>query len=261
MPLVRRKNIISDAAKNIRRRTEVFDLSLFVIADLHLSLSVNKPMDIFGGWDDYMNRIRTNWQAKVKDGDTVVLPGDFSWATKLEDTLEDFRFLASLPGEKIMLKGNHDYWWSTITKTENFFKANGIERVKLLHNNFYPFGDRGICGTRGWINDNGEPADKKVLMREAVRLELSISAAEKAGYKPLVFLHYPPVYLTGVNEEIMEVLHKHDIKECFYGHIHGKKGHACAVKGEYQGINYHLISSDYLQFVPMDITEFVQSAE
>ena len=138
MPLVRRKNIISDAAKNIRRRTEVFDLSLFVIADLHLSVSVNKPMDIFGGWDDYMNRIRTNWQAKVKDGDTVVLPGDFSWATKLEDTLEDFRFLASLPGEKIMLKGNHDYWWSTITKTENFFKANGIERVKILHNNFYP---------------------------------------------------------------------------------------------------------------------------
>ena len=117
-----------------------FDLSLFVIADLHLSLSINKPMDIFGGWDDYMNRVRTNWQAKVKDGDTVVLPGDFSWATKLEDTLEDFRFLASLPGEKIMLKGNHDYWWSTVTKMENFFEANGIERVKLLHNNFYPFG-------------------------------------------------------------------------------------------------------------------------
>jgi hypothetical protein len=236
-------------------------LSLFVIGDLHLPLGVNKPMDIFGGWDDYVNRLKENWQRKVKPQDTVVIPGDFSWAMGLEESLEDFKFLQSFNGTKIISKGNHDYWWSTAAKMEKFFFENGISSVKILHNNFYPYGGYGICGTRGWINDNGEPADKKVLAREAGRLEMSISAAEKANCKPIVFLHYPPVYLTGVNEEIMRVLHAHGITECFYGHIHGKKGHACAVKGMLDGINYHLISSDFLQFDPMDITEIVQSDE
>lgn len=234
-------------------------MSLFVIADLHLPLSVDKPMDIFGGWDNYVSRLEQNWQRKISPEDTVVMPGDFSWAMGLEESLRDFRFLESLNGTKILSKGNHDYWWSTVGKMEKFFAANGIASVKILHNNFYPYGGYGICGTRGWINDNGEPADKKVLLREAGRLEMSISAAEKAGYKPLVFLHYPPVYLTGVNEEIMNVLHKHNVTECFYGHIHGKKGHACAVKGKLDGINYHLISSDFLQFDPLDITKIVQS--
>ncbi len=236
-------------------------MSLFVIADLHLPLGADKPMDIFVGWDDYVNRLHDNWQARVKPDDVVVMPGDFSWAMGLEQSRPDFEFLQKLNGTKILSKGNHDYWWETAAKMQRFFDSNGYDSVRILHNNFYEYGDIGICGTRGWINDNGEPADKKVLMREAGRLEMSVSAAEKAGKKPVVFLHYPPVYYTGVNEEIMRVLHLHNITECFYGHIHGRKGHSCAVKGMYEGINLHLISSDYLQFAPMDITKIVQNDE
>lgn len=234
-------------------------MSLFAIADLHLSLAADKPMDIFGGWDNYVERLRENWQRKVSPQDFVVMPGDFSWAMDLDGSLEDFKFLESLNGTKIISKGNHDYWWTTVGKMEKFFCTNGISSVRILHNNFYRYENFGICGTRGWINDNGEPADKKVLLREAGRLETSVRAAENAGLEPIVFLHYPPVYLTGVNEEILSVLKRHNIRQCFYGHIHGKKGHACAVKGELDGINYHLISSDFLQFDPLDITEFVQS--
>ncbi|MCD7742648.1 MAG: metallophosphoesterase [Ruminococcus sp.] len=236
-------------------------MSLFVIADLHLSLSVDKPMDIFGGWDNYVNRLEESWQCKVKPEDTVVIPGDFSWAMKLQDALEDFKFLDRLNGKKILSKGNHDYWWSSLQKMTKFFVDNNINSISFLHNNCYQYGNYGICGTRGWISENGETEDKKVLLREAMRLETSITDAEKQGLKPLVFLHYPPIYLSGINEEIMSVLRQHNIKECFYGHIHGKKGHACAFKGNYDGINYHLISSDYLQFVPLDITKFVQSDE
>lgn len=236
-------------------------MALFVIADLHLPLGVNKSMDIFDGWDDYVSRLEYNWQVKVRPEDTVVIPGDLCWAMKLEDALKDFLFLERLNGTKIISKGNHDYWWSTAAKLEKFFSDNGITSVRLLHNNYHAYGSFAICGTRGWISENGEPADQKVLAREAGRLEMSISAAENAGLKPIVFLHYPPIYLTGVNEPIMEVLKKHDITECFYGHIHGKRGHACAVKGSRDGINFHLISGDYLQFVPLDISRFVQSDE
>ncbi|MBP3271239.1 MAG: metallophosphoesterase [Ruminococcus sp.] len=236
-------------------------MSLFVIADLHLPFGVNKSMNIFDGWDNYVERLEYNWQSKVRPADTVVLPGDLCWALKLEESLPDFKFLENLNGTKIISKGNHDLWWSTVSKIERFFENNGISSVKLLHNNYYSYGRYGICGTRGWISENGEPADQKVLAREAGRLETSIKAAEDAGLEPIVFLHYPPIYLTGVNEPIMDVLRSHHIKQCFYGHIHGKKGHSCAFKGVKDDIEYHLVSSDYLQFVPLDITCFVQSDE
>ena len=236
-------------------------MSLFVIADLHLSLTSDHPMDIFPGWENYTERIRDNWLMLVKPEDTVVIPGDISWGMSLDAAKEDLAFITALPGRKIIGKGNHDYWWETVGKMTRFFEANGFDTLSILHNNCYAYENIGICGTRGWISENGEPADEKVLAREAGRLETSLCLAEAEGFRPVVFLHYPPLYVYGVNEPIMEVLRRHDIRECFYGHIHGRKGHACAVRGERDGINYHLVSSDYLQFMPLDISYLVQNAE
>ncbi len=233
-------------------------MSLFVIADLHLSLGVDKPMDIFGGWDDYVSRLEENWQSKVKPEDTVVMPGDLSWGMNFSQSFKDFEFVNSLNGIKIISKGNHDYWWNTKNKMDKFLSENGFDTIKILHNNHYKYGNIGICGTRGWINDNGEPADQKVLAREAGRLSVSIESALKEGLRPVVFLHYPPVFANSCNYDILEVLHKYDIKQCFYGHIHGK-AKSLAINGVRDGIDYRLISSDFLQFDPMDITKIVQS--
>ena len=233
-------------------------MKVYAIADLHLPLGVDKPMDIFGGWDEYVPRLETNWQNKVKPEDTVVLPGDLSWGMNFEQSRKDFEFLNKLNGRKIISKGNHDYWWNTKSKMDKFLSENGFDTIKILHNNHYEYEDIGICGTRGWINDNSEPADAKVLAREAGRLEMSIQSALKAGLKPLVFLHYPPVYYNSRNEEILFVMEKYGIKRCFYGHIHGN-AKRYAVNGEFDGVIYQLISSDFLKFDPLDITKIVQS--
>lgn len=234
-------------------------MALFVMADLHLSLSVDKPMDIFGGWQDYVQKIEYNWQNKVKPEDTVVIPGDISWAMSLEESVKDFEFLDRLNGRKIISKGNHDYWWNTKSKMEKFFEAHGFDTLNILHNNHYEYEGIGICGSRGWINDTGEPADQKVLAREAGRLTASIESALKAGLEPVAFLHYPPIYGTSCNYDMLEVLHKYEIKWCFYGHIHGSKGHEYSINGERDGINYRLISSDFLRFDPLDITQIVKN--
>lgn len=235
-------------------------MSLFVIADLHLPFSANKPMDIFGGWDNYVERLRQNWQSVVQPEDTVVIPGDISWAMGLENSLEDFKFIESLNGKKIISKGNHDYWWTTGSKIKKFFEDNAITSISILHNNFYRYENIGICGTRGWINDGSEPADAKVIKREAGRLERSIESAEKEGLEPIVFLHYPPVFANVTNPDILDVLIKHRIKFCFYGHLHGASC-ALAVNGERYGIDFHLISSDFLQFMPLKIDKIVQTAK
>lgn len=235
-------------------------MSLFVIGDLHLSLRSDKPMDIFSGWDDHVERLRKNWQQRVKPDDTVVIPGDVSWAMSLEGALEDFKFIDSLNGRKIILKGNHDYWWSTKTKADNFFKENGITTINILNNNFYAYDGVGICGTRGWINDGTEPQDLKVILREAQRLERSIQGALEENLKPIVFLHYPPLFNQDRNDAIMEVLLKYGIKLVFYGHLHGH-AHRFAVIGEREGIEFRLISSDFLHFSPYEITDIVKSNE
>ncbi|MCL2055075.1 MAG: metallophosphoesterase [Oscillospiraceae bacterium] len=226
---------------------------LFVIADLHLSLSVNKPMDIFGGWDDYMERLKKSWKEKVSSEDTVVIPGDISWAMNFEQARADFELLNQLPGLKIILKGNHDYWWSTVSKINKFLAENGFNSIKILHNNHYAYGEYGICGTRGWINETEEPADAKVLAREVGRLEASVSSAVKKGLTPIVFLHYPPAYGGEYNRGIMEVLHRYHVKQCFYGHLHGANSHKKALRGEHDGINFELIASDYVQFIPKQV--------
>lgn len=235
-------------------------MSLYTIGDLHLSMSSDKPMDIFPGWNKHCERIYENWQKIVLPDDTVVIPGDISWAMDLESSLEDFKFIHSLNGKKIILKGNHDYWWSTKSKADRFLAENNIDSISFLNNNCYAYENLGICGTRGWINDGSEPADAKVIKREAQRLERSIACAKEKGLRPIVFLHYPPVYSDMVNEEIFGVLQKNEIRHCFYGHLHG---YSCklAVRGIRSGIDFHLVSSDYLQFMPLNITEIVHFPE
>lgn len=228
-------------------------MALFVMGDLHLSLSSDKSMDIFGGWENYVERIKENWNREVSPEDTIVVPGDISWAMSLKEAVADFRYIHELPGRKIILKGNHDYWWTTAAKMNNFLAENGFNSIFILHNNHYAYENYGICGTRGWINDDSEPADAKVLAREAQRLETSIASAENAGLEPLVFLHYPPLYGNEYNPDLLEVMYRHNIKRCWYGHIHGRKGHQNAVNGERDGIVFQLISADYVQFCPVKI--------
>jgi predicted phosphohydrolase len=227
-------------------------MSLFTIGDLHLSFSSNKPMDIFNGWDNYTERLTYNWNLNVTSDDTIVLPGDFSWAMNFDEAKADFDYLNKLNGRKILLKGNHDYWWTTLSKMNRFLSENSFDTISILHNNHFQYEQYGICGTRGWINENGNTADAKVLAREAQRLEVSIKSALSAGLVPIVFLHYPPVYADSCNYNILEILFKYDIKECYYGHIHGKSCNY-AINGERDGINYRLVSSDYVQFNPVQI--------
>lgn len=224
-------------------------MSLYAIADLHLSLSSGKPMNIFPGWDNHVERLEKNWQTTVSPDDTVVVPGDISWAINFEEAKADFDFINRLNGHKVIMKGNHDYWWNSMAKMNRFLDENGFDTITIVHNNYYPYGEYGICGTRGWIKDTEEPADAKVLAREAGRLEASIKAALADGKKPIVFLHYPPIFANDYNREILDVLFRYDIKNCYYGHLHGN-AHRYAVCGEVDGINYQLIAGDFVQFCP-----------
>lgn len=229
-------------------------MSLFVLADLHLCFGEpSKTMSVFNGWADYQDRIKKHWLELIKNEDTVVLPGDISWGMSLAEAAPDFHFINDLPGEKIIIKGNHDYWWSTMKKMEGFLAAEGCSTIKLLHNNHYRYGEYGICGTRGWVNMPGETQDEKVLKREVQRLETSIKSALAENLKPIVFLHYPPIFATNFNYDILEVLYRYNISDCYYGHIHGRSAHELCVKNTYDGINFHLIAGDYLQFIPEKI--------
>ena len=233
-------------------------MSLFVLGDTHLSFGVpDKPMDIFGGWENYQTLIGENWRQRVAPEDTVVLAGDISWGMTLEQAKADFAFLHALPGTKIILKGNHDYWWNSMKKMTEFFDANGFDTLRILHNNCYPYEEYGICGTRGWVYVPGEGSsdgtpdgDAKVLAREEQRLRVSLQAAASQGLKPIAFLHYPPLYWSNRTEPLLAALHDFGAEDCYYGHLHGAQTHARAEKSMVDGIRYHLIASDYLQFTP-----------
>lgn len=227
-------------------------MALFVLGDTHLSLGGAKPMDVFPGWNGYVEKLEANWRKLVKPEDTVVLAGDISWSMRLADTRKDFAFLNGLPGQKLIMKGNHDYWWSTANKMNAFFRAEGFDTLRLLHNNSYTVDGWALCGTRGWLFDAGEPHDEKVMNREIGRLRLSLQAAEP-GKEKLVFLHYPPVYTGADAPEIVAVLKEYGIRRCFYAHLHGK-AIRFAVQGEVDGIRYKLVSADGLQFCPYKIT-------
>ena len=226
-------------------------MSLFVLADLHLCKgNPEKTMSIFPGWQDYQERIEKNWLELIKADDTIVLPGDISWGMSLAEAAPDFHFIDELPGEKIIIKGNHDYWWTTMRKMEEFLSAEGCSSITILHNNHYKYDKYGISVTRGWVNMPGETQDEKVLKREVQRLETSIKSALAAELEPIVFLHYPPIFATNFNYDILEVLYRYKIKDCYYGHIHGRSAHDLCVKNTYDDINFHLIAGDYLQFIP-----------
>ncbi len=224
-------------------------MSIFAISDLHLSFSADKPMDIFRGWENYEEKIKKNWCKIVKENDTVILPGDLSWGLKIDEAKADFAFLNDLPGKKILLKGNHDLWWGTAKKMREFLAENDFSKIDFVFNNCIVAENFAVCGTRGWFFDGGE--DKKVLLREAGRLEMSIKEALKTGLEPLVFLHYPPVFAGQVCEEIFSVLKKYDIKKVYYGHVHGA-GKA-GVVNEYDGIMLKLVSCDSIDFTPFCI--------
>ena len=227
-------------------------MSIYVIGDLHLSFGMNKPMDIFGvNWEDHYKKIENDWLNKVNDNDLVVLPGDFSWAMDLNDTIEDFKYLSKLPGKKLLLKGNHDYWWGTLKKMKEFMKANNFRDIDFIQNNSFLFDDKIIVGTRGWIYDN-KLENIKILKREKIRLEMSFNdAIHKYGNDKeiIVFMHYPPFgkEIVPLEYDLKEVLKNYNVKKCFYGHLHGE---SCldATQGNIDNITYKLISSDYLDF-------------
>jgi len=226
-------------------------VSVFAISDLHLSLSSDKPMDVFYGWENYVERIEKNWRNLVKDTDTVILPGDISWAMKLEDTENDFSFIENLPGKKYFLKGNHDYWWSTAAKMNTFIQEKGFKTLGFIHNSCITIDNLVCCGTRGWLYDQHKMTadDEKILNREVGRLETSLKWADP-GLEKVVFLHYPPVYGQFVCTPIIEVLHKYGVKRCYYGHIHGKSAHL-AICGQREEITFTLVSCDFNGFRPV----------
>ena len=227
-------------------------MSIYTIGDLHLSFGMNKPMDIFGvNWEGHFEKVANNWKKEVKEDDLVILPGDFSWAMDLKDTIEDFKFLSKLPGKKLLLKGNHDYWWGTLKKMREFIKEKEFGNIDFIQNNSFLFDDKIIVGTRGWIYDN-KPENIRILKREKLRLEMSFKdAIEKYGdnREIIVFMHYPPFGKEEISLEydLKEVLKDYNVKKCFYGHLHGA---SCddAIQGEFDNVEYVLISSDYLDF-------------
>ena len=235
-------------------------MTLYTIGDLHLSLAKDKPMDIFGErWRDHAEKLRQNF-AKLRDDDLTVLCGDLSWGMSLEETAPDFAFVDALPGKKLILKGNHDYWWTTAAKTKRFFAERGISTIDILHNNAFLFGEYAICGTRGWFyeEETGNAHDARIMRREVVRLESSLKAA--GDRKKLVFLHYPPIYGSYRCEEILALLKEHRVGLCCYGHIHGK-GCAGAFSGWHDGTEFRLVSADHVGFAPVRLPYQAEAVE
>ena len=225
-------------------------MALYAIGDTHLSIGKDKPMDIFGpAWDNHTEKLRAGF-SKLHSDDTCVICGDISWGMGLEDTLEDFLFIDSLPGRKIILKGNHDYWWSTAAKAEKFFAAHGITTIEILNNNCFFYGETALCGTRGWFyeEETGQEHDKKIMLREIGRLRTSLEAAGER--EKMAFLHYPPLFLKYRCEEILALLREHEVKMCCYGHIHGK-GCRMNFNGMKDGCEFRLVSADFVNFEPV----------
>ena len=222
-------------------------MALFAIGDLHFSTGSDKPMDIFSGWQGYVERLCDSWRAQVAPDDTVVVAGDISWGMTLETALPDFILIDSLPGKKVLLKGNHDYWWTSRRKMEDCFAANRLHTLRILHNNSYEEEGVALCGTRGWMLEEATRHDQKIAAREEGRLRASLESAKESGLEPVVFLHYPPVYLGTESGGMIDVMRQYGVRRCFYGHLHGN---ACknAVEGPYHGIDFTLISADHLDF-------------
>ncbi len=231
-------------------------MAVYAISDLHLALSIDKPMDVFGGrWTNYMEKLKTSWEQTVKGDDCVIIPGDISWATYLGQAVFDFQFIESLPGRKIISKGNHDYWWTTHSKLEKFLEENGFRTISFMHNNSFIFENVAVCGTRGWKCPGEEDfgaEDRKIFNREIIRLEMSLQSVGSSAERIVATLHYPPFNSKREPSEFVELMRKYNVWKCIYGHLHGE---SCknAVTGDVLGIGFVLASADHLGFQPMGI--------
>lgn len=225
-------------------------MAIYAISDLHLSFSVNKPMNIFGSnWDNYTDTLCKNWHKLITDDDIVLMPGDTSWGTYLDEALSDFEFIDKLPGKKIITKGNHDYWWETVTKMNKFCAQHNISSITFLHNSVYVYENVAICGTKGYPDNLKRSDDEKLFRRELSRLRLSLESAKKQNTdKIIVLLHYPP----DIHSEFADIMHEFNTDICIYGHLHDRSIHN-AVTGMHGNIQYNLVSCDYLGFTPMII--------
>ena len=222
-------------------------MAIYAISDLHLSKAVpNKSMELFGkDWENYEERLDKNWKATVKEQDTVLIPGDISWALDLNTAYEDFAYIDSLPGNKIIIKGNHDYYFSTLTKVNKFLEENNFNTIRILNNNSFLVEDTNICGFRGWGNtEDNKVDDYKVYLRELVRLELSLNSISKENKDKdiIVMTHFPPF-----RHEIKELFKKYNVKKCIYGHLHGE-GHYMVREGLIDEVEYAMVSGDYTKF-------------
>jgi len=227
-------------------------MALYAIGDLHLCLGAEKPMDIFGGaWTGYMDKLKAGVSV-ITPEDTTVILGDLSWATDLESARADFAWINNIPGRKIILKGNHDYWWNTASKFYAFCNKNNFTNLFLLNNNHYEYNGYAICGTRGWFfeEERSDSHDEKIFKRELLRLEASLKSA--GDLHKLVFLHYPPRYKGYTCDEILDLLSRYNVRQCFYGHLHGAS-HGLAMEGQWDGIDFKLVSADRLNFQPYRI--------
>lgn len=227
-------------------------MSLYAIGDLHLCLGVPKPMDVFGGnWVGYMDKLRQGLSC-IGPEDTTVLLGDLTWALDLNGAVDDFAWINQIPGRKIILKGNHDYWWSTASKFYQFCEQQGFTNQFILNNNHYEYDGWAICGTRGWFfeEERSGAHDEKVFRRELLRLEASLKSA--GDLPKIVFLHYPPRYKGYTCDEILELLERYQVRRCFYGHLHGPS-HKLAMEGVWDGVEFRLVSADFLDFQPFKV--------
>lgn len=227
-------------------------MALYAIGDLHLCLGAPKPMDVFGGaWVNYMDKLKEGLSV-IGPEDTTVLLGDLSWALDLENAQADFAWINKILGRKIILKGNHDYWWSTAAKFQKFCVENQFSNMFILNNNFYEYEDWAICGTRGWFFEESRSSehDEKVFKRELLRLETSLRAA--GDRNKMVFLHYPPRYKGYECQEILDLLQKYGVRRCFYGHLHGPS-HKLAMEGVWDSVEFRLTAADYLNFTPFRV--------
>lgn len=222
-------------------------MAIFALSDLHLPLGIDKPMDVFGArWDNYVEKIEYEWKSKIAENDYIIINGDFSWATYLDEALEDFRFIEALPGTKLLSKGNHDYWWETLTKMNAFLEKNNIKSVRFMHNSAILCDAAAVCGAKGWISPDDKSfkkEDERLYRRELIRLENSLKAASALSDKIIAALHYPP------DDAFMEIIEKYNVYKCLFGHLHAKRAEDYKIPYK----NCMLVSADFLRFSPIRI--------
>lgn len=229
-------------------------MALYAISDLHLSFSTDKPMSIFGdNWIGHENKIKKNWEEKVNESDTVLIGGDISWSMSADESREDLKWINALPGRKIIIKGNHDYWWSSITKLNSLYDG-----MNFIQNNYFSYNEWAICGTRGWIcpdSDKFAEKDKKIYDRELIRLRLSLDAAKRDGYKKFIcMIHYPPTNEKFNSSGFVEIFNEFKVEKVIYGHLHGP-ALGKVIQGTYDGVEYIMTSCDFINFDPVKIMD------